>query len=291
MGIVPNRHYEGKTLNGNARIGLGFTLFVVSNSLNNLDLKDKIVFDIDGERLAVEAHLNQAFSLEQIEMLEKQMSTPYHIILGFDLQPEDIKRIADAKKVSMGLGSKSYSFGRSYMAFGYFQIESIQGVMKRAYHYFVDETCFVPYVKRKQTAIKKEKQEIETVAKAQKPIDNRCEKDRTIENNFVNTPRQTNPNNNNKQNESLAIGTDNNTKNHRFTFLEFAINFISFAIAAIGKDHYQWWFLIVGTIISIILSWMFDAEKYDRVTFVFVSIFVLIFSGGLFFFLLTTQRL
>ena len=76
-----------------------------------------------------------------------------------------------------------------------------------------------------------------------------------------------------------------NSNGHRITFLELAINLTSFAIAAIGKDHYQWWILIVGFFISLILSWLFDAEKYDKAALASVSIFVLIFSGGLFIFL------
>lgn len=75
-----------------------------------------------------------------------------------------------------------------------------------------------------------------------------------------------------------------NGNGHKITFLELAINLTSFAIAAIGKYHYQWWILIVGFFISLFLSWLFDAEKYDRATFAIVSFFVLCFSGGLFFF-------
>lgn len=123
---------------------------------------------------------------------------------------------------------------------------------------------------------------------ARKSLDNGYEdEDGTIENiiaNKSNKQKQTRTikNNQNLQNEDHAGGADKNINNHKITFMEFAINFIVFAIAAIGKDHYQWWFLIVGVIISLILSWLFDAEKYNRVALAFVSVFVFLIGGFIF---------
>ena len=53
VSVAPNRHYEGKTPDNDAKIGYGFTVFVVSSSQNKPNLNHKIVFDID----AVRAHL------------------------------------------------------------------------------------------------------------------------------------------------------------------------------------------------------------------------------------------
>lgn len=156
ISVAPNRHYEGKTPNDDAKIGLGFTVFVVYSSLNKLKLNDSIVFDIDGNRLEVETHTCPVSPPESLKMIEKQMSKPKCTALVFDLQPDDIKRIADARKIDIRLVSKDvYKVARGYNALDAGTIEGMKGVMKRAYHYFVDETCYADYIK------KKKKQEVE----------------------------------------------------------------------------------------------------------------------------------
>ena len=138
ISVAPNRHYEGKTPNDDAKIGLGFTVFVVYSSLNKLKLNDSIVFDIDGNRLEVETHTCPVSPPESLKMIEKQMSKPKCTALVFDLQPDDIKRIADARKIDIRLVSKDvYKVARGYNALDAGTIEGMKGVMKRAYHYFV----------------------------------------------------------------------------------------------------------------------------------------------------------
>ena len=151
VSVAPNRHYEGKTPDNDAKIGYGFTVFVVSSSQNKPNLNHKIVFDIDDERLEVGAHPQSASLPESLEMFEKAMSKPIYTAIEFDLQPDDIKRFADARKTDMCLVSKDvYKVARGYNALDAGTIEGMKGVMKRAYHHFVDRTCYVDYCKKRK---------------------------------------------------------------------------------------------------------------------------------------------
>ncbi len=151
VSVAPNRHYEGKTPDNDAKIGYGFTVFVVSSSQNKPNLNHKIVFDIDDERLEVGAHPQSASLPESLEMFEKAMSKPIYTAIEFDLQPDDIKRFADARKIDMCLVSKDvYKVARGYNALDAGTIEGMKGVMKRAYHHFVDRTCYVDYCKKRK---------------------------------------------------------------------------------------------------------------------------------------------
>ena len=118
---------------------------------------------------------------------------------------------------------------------------------------------------------------------ARKSLDNGYEdEDGTIENIIANKPNnqkqsKTNKNNQNLQNENHTDGAVNNTNGHKITFLELFLNILSFAIISGCDDGgYKWWVLILGAIISVVLSWMFDAEKYDRLTYVitFIGVFI-----------------
>ena len=84
--------------------------------------------------------------------------------VDFDLQPDDIKRIAEAKKVSVYFDSdSSYEVnGGSFEARNgwLLEIEGIQGVMKRAYHYFVDESSYADYAEEYFEFQKEEKQRL-----------------------------------------------------------------------------------------------------------------------------------
>lgn len=182
MDLLPARHYEGKTRSDDAKIG-----FTISTKCCATEpwFQNKIVFDIDGERLEVDSpnhgwvrkmHYKtfdeeNSYSEEEIKGINS-----YRINVGgigkvdFDLQPDDIKRIAEAKNVDLYLDSDgAYNVnGGSVNArngYGKLQIEGIQGVMKRAYHHFVDETCYADYCENKQKAIKKEKQRVEAEKK------------------------------------------------------------------------------------------------------------------------------
>jgi len=90
--------------------------------------------------------------------------------IEFTLQPEDIKRIAEAKDVGVYIDSeKLYDVNGGDTQFrnvkGSFQIEGIQGAMKRAYHYFVDENCYSDYcssfLERKQRLLAEEEKWVE----------------------------------------------------------------------------------------------------------------------------------
>ena len=182
MDILPARHYVGKTRSDDAKIG--FTISTKCCATSPW-FQDKIVFDIDGERLEVESPNHGRESKNYYKAFDEENSYSAEEINGFnsyrinvssigkvifDLQPDDIKRIAEAKNVDLYLDSDgAYNVnGGSVNArngYGKLQIEGIQGVMKRAYHHFVDETCYADYCENKQKAIKKEKQRVEAEKK------------------------------------------------------------------------------------------------------------------------------
>lgn len=185
MDILPARHYEGKTRSDDAKIG-----FTISAKCCDVSpsFQDKIVFDIDGERLKVDAHTGHV-SKYNCRTFTNECTYSSDEIIGmkgykfndgavgfdqivFDLQPDDIKRIAEAKNVDIyfdsdGVYNANGGSVNSRNGYGKLQIEGIQGVMKRAYHHFVDETCYADYCESKQKAIKKEKQRVEAEKKQQ----------------------------------------------------------------------------------------------------------------------------
>ncbi|MBQ8957149.1 MAG: hypothetical protein IJ057_01385 [Bacteroidales bacterium] len=91
-------------------------------------------------------------------------------VIEFTLQPEGIKRIAEAKDVGVYIDSDNlYDANGGDIQFrdgkGSFQIEGIQGAMKRTYHYFVDENCYSDYcssfLERKQKLLAEEEKWVE----------------------------------------------------------------------------------------------------------------------------------
>lgn len=147
--------------------------------------------------------------------------------------------------------------------------------MKRTYHYFVDETCYVAYIKKKQ----KDKQKIVVENGGQESPYNECEYKNETNKSITNTKNQTKMNNQNLQNENHTGGAVNNTNGHKITFWELFLNVVAFALIGCFKDDYNWWFFIVGVFVSIVLSWLFDAEKYDKVTFIVTFIMTFVVSG------------
>ncbi len=154
MEILPARLYYGKEPSNGAKI-----VFIINVcTLNPSKPTNKIVIIIDGERLelstvedCVDGTKRIGFLPEEIIGLEpgERLVTERRGIT-FVLEPEDIKRIAEAKNIGLYIdastlhdangGDFKFRNGR-----GSFQIEGLQGAMKRAYHFFVDETCYVDY--------------------------------------------------------------------------------------------------------------------------------------------------
>lgn len=192
ISITPMRYYEGKVLNDSAKIGFRITITGPRDFASNFYYHiEKIVFVFDEERLEVELGdkgsenaEEYAFSQTEIVGLNKT-NVLSHLKYkhewddgwkDFVIQPDDIKRIAEAHEVGMYIdaftlldangGDISFRDGG-----GSFHIEGIQGAMKRAYHYFVDETCYEDYIsifaENKKKALKKEKQKIEAERKKQ----------------------------------------------------------------------------------------------------------------------------
>lgn len=192
ISITPMRYYEGKVLNDSAKIGFRITITGPRDFASNFYYHiEKIVFVFDEERLEVELGDKGSENAEEYAFSQTEIVGLYktnvlsHVKYehewddgwkDFVLPPADIKRIAEAHEVGMYIdaftlldangGTINFRDG-----VGSFQIEGIQGVMKRAYHYFVDETCFEDYIsifaENKKKALKKEKQRIEAERKKQ----------------------------------------------------------------------------------------------------------------------------
>lgn len=195
ISITPMRYYEGKILNDSAKIGFRITITGPRDFVSNFYYHiEKIVFVFDEERLEVvldekgsENAEEYAFSQTEIVGLNKT-NVLSHVKYkhewddgwkDFVLQPADIKRIAEAHEVGMYIDAFTLTDANGgdinfRIGGGSFQIEGLQGAMKRAYHYFVDETCYEDYissfVENKQKALKKEKQRIEAERKEQEQL-------------------------------------------------------------------------------------------------------------------------
>ena len=176
MEIMPRRFYEGKELNDNSTID--FCAEIISPTLP--ERTGKIVFVIDGERLEINTlfdRIGRETEYDYWQYVITGTNTGSHLVSrsrqkGFVLQPADIKRIADAKNVGVYIDSQNlYDANGGDIKFrnvkGSFQIEGLRGVMKRVYHYFVDETCYAEYcasfLERKQQLREKEEKEIEQI--------------------------------------------------------------------------------------------------------------------------------
>ena len=182
--IVPARHYDGRELNSNAKIGFRISF---KSHYHSPDLGDKIVIDFDSERLEIEANKGKISEEsyrdfeEEISFSSDELGTQGSMIecysfetIEFDLQPNEIKRIADAKNVNVYFDSNgAYNFngGSIVMRNGLVvKIEGIQNVLKRTYHIFVDETYYADYFEKKQKALKEAKQKAEAEKKAHEQL-------------------------------------------------------------------------------------------------------------------------
>lgn len=186
ISITPMRYYEGKVLNDSAKIGFRITITGPREFASNFYYHiEKIVIVCDEERIEVdfgekgsENAKEYAFSQTEIVGLNKT-NVLSHVKYkhewddgwkDFVLQPADIKRIAEAHEAGMYIdaftlvdangGTINFRDGG-----GSFQIEGIQGAMKRAYHYFVDVTSYIDYCSsfkiKQQKVLEEEKQRIE----------------------------------------------------------------------------------------------------------------------------------
>ncbi|MBQ2173786.1 MAG: hypothetical protein II453_01550, partial [Alphaproteobacteria bacterium] len=182
ISITPMRFYEGKVLDDSAKIGFRITISGPDDYVSNFYYHiEKIVIVFDEERLEVEfgekgSENTEEYAFSQTEIVGlNKTNVPTHVKYkhvwdevwkDFVLQPADIKRIAEAHEVGMYIdaftlldangGDINFRDGG-----GRFQIEGIQGAMKRAYHYFVDETCYDDYcasfLERKHKILEEEK--------------------------------------------------------------------------------------------------------------------------------------
>lgn len=178
LDITPMRFYEGKVLNDSAKIGFRITL-TTRDTLEFYHHLEKIVFVFDGERLEVElrnmiqSNRRKEYSFSSTEIVGLNPGTKVVLERAWKdivLQPKDVKRIANAKDVGVYIDAyNKLDANGGYISFrdgsGSFQIEGLQGAMKRAFHYFVDITCYIDYcssfLEKKQEALETERQRIE----------------------------------------------------------------------------------------------------------------------------------
>lgn len=156
-------NYDGE----NANKDVAFVeLSILKECLRDYPQLDKMVFVVDDERFPLTisdkseikelTHTPHSFGLnEGFSGLypDKDSGYKYYAVYRtymVGMPPELIKKIAEAQSVSIYLdpewlidangGDIPFTNGE-----GSFQIEGIQGLMKRAYHFFVDETCYTDY--------------------------------------------------------------------------------------------------------------------------------------------------
>lgn len=171
--IRPFFSYKGKERTGETNV----SFYITEYSGSPTEPTNKIVFLIDGEQLEVDSRNDQlgkkgkfSFTPESIIGIGR-VALPTSIrTIEFSLSNNDIKRIADSNDVSVFLdpttpddaNGGTFKFRNIK---GNFQIEGIQGAMKRAYHYFVDENYYVDYcasfLERKHKILEEEKLRIE----------------------------------------------------------------------------------------------------------------------------------
>lgn len=154
MEFLSSRITKGKKPNDIVDILFSLNVY----TLNPTEPTDKIVILVDSERLEVDTMSDEVEGTKEVSFLPEEMIglepgeqlVAEHRGIWFALQPEDIKRIAEAKDVGLYIDSSTlhdanggdFKFRNGQ---GSFQIEGLQGAMKRAYHFFVDETCYEDY--------------------------------------------------------------------------------------------------------------------------------------------------
>lgn len=154
MEFLSSRITKGKKPNDIVDILFSLNVY----TLNPTEPTDKIVILVDGERLEIATTSDEVDDTKKIGFLPEEMIglepgeqlVAEHRGIWFALQPEDIKLIADAKDVGLYIDATTlHDVNGGEIKFrngkGSFQIEGLQGAMKRAYHFFVDETCYEDY--------------------------------------------------------------------------------------------------------------------------------------------------
>lgn len=171
--ILPFCSYQGKKRPNEINVSFRITEY----SGTPTKPTNKLVFLIDGEELEIETYNDQlgkkqrfSFTPESIIGIGRVAFPKNMRIIEFSLSNKDIKRIADSQDVSVYLNptTPDDANGGTFKfrnIKGNFQIEGIQGAMKRAYHYFVDENYYVDYcasfLERKHKILEEEKLRIE----------------------------------------------------------------------------------------------------------------------------------
>lgn len=171
--ILPFCSYQGEKRPNEINVSFRITEYSGTPTIPT----NKLVFLIDGEKIEIETyndHLGKKqrfrFTPESIIGIGRVALPTEMRIMEFSLHKNDIKRIADSTNVCVQLDATT-QFDANGGDFnfrnieGSFKIEGIQGAMKRAYHYFVDENCYADYcasfLERKHKILEEEKLKIE----------------------------------------------------------------------------------------------------------------------------------
>ena len=132
-------------------------MLIRGSSFSLVEDSNVIVLEIDGERIECKKARIKSKDKGSWEPTiafnfndgVNEYTNAYGIIFGFALEFEYIKKIAEANNVLMYIDSgEAINLDGGVFNFlnrGNYQIEGIQGLMKRAYHFFVDETCYTDY--------------------------------------------------------------------------------------------------------------------------------------------------
>lgn len=207
LSVQAFRSFEGKECNENDTMLFMFYLFLDGNKNNDKNKYEKVTFVIDGQRVDLDAQSeytsigNGNWKIREkiirgnvitIDNWESEYWEPNDYICDSHCEsdmrrvvtaiPDElIKTIAEAENVSMYVDSSELidvngGYKKTEDLNTKFEIEGIQGFMKRVYHFFIDDSCYTDYClsfydKKTKTAQKRE-HEIEQKAEREEQAAN-----------------------------------------------------------------------------------------------------------------------
>ena len=196
LSVQAFRSFEGKECTENDTMLFVFYLFVNSDKNNDQQEYEKVTFVIDGQRVEIAAQ-SKYLSMGNIDYLkirkkvirgnvitidnwESEHWEPNDYICDSQCESADMRRvataipdeliriIAESENVSMYVDSSELidvngGYKKTEDLNTKFEIEGIQGFMKRVYHFFIDDSCYTDYClsfydKKTKTAQKRERE-------------------------------------------------------------------------------------------------------------------------------------
>lgn len=195
LSVKAFRSFEGKECTENDTMLFYFYLFVKGDKNNDKQEYEKVTFFIDGERIDLAARSEYKSISDganwkirekiirgnaiKIDNWKSEYWEPNDYIC-YDHRESDMRRvataipddliriIAEAENVSMYVDSSELidvngGYKKTEDLNTKFEIEGIQGFMKRVYHFFIDDSCYTDYClsfydKKTKTAQKRERE-------------------------------------------------------------------------------------------------------------------------------------